>query len=572
MLHSIPLITTLATALGLALIMGFLAIKLRLPTIVGYLFAGMLIGPFTPGFVADMKIAAELAEIGVMLLMFGVGLQFSFEHLLETKRIALPGALIQISVATLLGAGLALYWGWGLDSALVFGLALSVASTVVLIRTLESEGILGSTNGQIAVGWLVVEDLAMVLVLVLLPLLAEWGGTQDDGPHWFTLLMITLLKISSFLVAMLLVGRWLLPKFLWHIARTGSRELFTLSVIGAAVTLAFGAAKIFGMSFALGAFFAGMIINESRFSRRAAEESLSFRDAFAVLFFVSVGMLFNPHIFIEKPLEVLSVVAIIVIGKSIAAAALVLAFRYPLNTALTVSVSLAQIGEFSFILAGLGVQLKLLPVDGQALILAGALISIAINPLIFRLIKPLHAWICSKPALLRCLQRSDNLVELPGSASLKSLSGQVVLVGYGQVGSHIAEGLIKKSLPFVVIEQNRDLVEALRDAGFAAVSGDASKAEILKKAQVMHADMLVIAITDAFDVREMISITRTLNPDIEVAIRVENEEEAALLRQDISGKFFFSEKELAKSMSYYIFRRFGLESQHGIKGDVLYKK
>lgn len=561
MLHSIPLITTLATALGLALIMGFLAVKLRLPTIVGYLFAGMLIGPFTPGFVADMKIAAELAEIGVMLLMFGVGLQFSFEHLLETKSIALPGALIQITVATLMGAGLALWWGWELESALVFGIALSVASTVVLIRTLESEGIMGSTNGQIAVGWLVVEDLAMVLVLVLLPLLGEWGGAGETASDWITLLMMTVLKIGSFLALMLWVGRWLLPKFLWHVARTGSRELFTLSVIAAAVTLAFGAAKIFGMSFALGAFFAGMIINESRFSRRAAEDTLSFRDAFAVLFFVSVGMLFNPSIFIEKPLEVLAVVAIIVVGKSIAAAALVLAFRYPLNTALTVSVSLAQIGEFSFILAGLGVQLKLLPVEGQALILAGALISIALNPLIFRGIKPVYAWIRRKPGLLDRLQRSDKLVELPGSSHMTPLKGQVVLVGYGWVGRHIAEALIKKSIPFVVIEQNRDLVDELREQGLTAVAGDASESETLQKAQVGNADMLVIAITDAFDVRQMIAITRTLNSDIEVAIRVENEEEADLLRQEITGRFFFSEKELALSMSHYIYRCFGIDSR-----------
>jgi CPA2 family monovalent cation:H+ antiporter-2 len=559
MLHNIPLITTLATALGLALIMGFIAIKLKLPTIVGYLFAGMLLGPFTPGFIADMEIAAELAEIGVMLLMFGVGLQFSLNHLLETKKIALPGAIIQITVATILGASVALFWGWDLSAALVFGLALSVASTVVLIRTLEAEGILGSTNGQIAVGWLVVEDLAMVLVLVLLPLMADLDTSGDSvQPHWLTIITLSFLKISSFLLVMLLVGRWILPKLLWHIARTGSRELFTLSVIAAAVTLAFGAAKIFGMSFALGAFFAGMIINESKFSRRAAEESLSFRDAFAVLFFVSVGMLFNPYIFIQQPLEVLAVVGIIVIGKSIAAAALVLAFRYPINTALTVSVSLAQIGEFSFILAGLGVQLKILSMEGQALILAGALISIAINPFIFKMIKPLQAWLRTKPALLKRLQRRDNLVELPDSTNIKYLSGQVVLVGYGCVGSHIATMLTKKSIPYVLIEQNRGLVENLRAAGVVAVTGDASDAEILKKAQIENADMLVIAITDAFDGRQMISIARTLNPDIEVAIRVENEEEAALLKQDIRGKFFFSEKELVKSMSCYIFKRFGI--------------
>ncbi|QDQ39350.1 hypothetical protein E3226_002475 [Legionella geestiana] len=387
--HGLPLITTLASALGLALVMGLIAVRLKLPTLVGYLLAGVILGPFTPGFVANAEIAAELAEIGVMLLMFGVGLHFSLDELLETRKIALPGAILQILVATCLGTLLAMMWGWPLSNALVLGLALSVASTVVLIRAMEAEGLFGTMNARIAVGWLIIEDIAMVLALVFLPFLAHWfhGEVSANGQSLWAVLGITLLKVSAFIAFMLLVGRWALPKLLALVIRTGSNELFTLCIITAAVSIAFGASRLFGISFALGAFFSGMIIRESEFSRRAAEETLPFREAFAVLFFVSVGMLFNPWIFTEHPLRVLAVTGIIVIGKSIAATLLVLAFRYPLSTALTISVSLAQIGEFSFILAAHGVQLNLLPLEGQELILAGALISIAINPLLFRLIR-----------------------------------------------------------------------------------------------------------------------------------------------------------------------------------------
>ena len=355
--HSISLINTIAAGLGLALVLGFLAAKLRLPALVGYLVAGVIIGPFTPGFVADAGIAAQLAEIGVMLLMFGVGLHFSLEDLLSVRKIALPGAVVQMAVATLMGMGLALWWGWGVGAALVFGVSLSVASTVVLLRALESLGLLDSFTGRIAVGWLVVEDLAMVLVLVLLPPLAGFlggrGSDQDLDSIWRTL-GFTLMQVGGFVALMLIVGRRLFPWLLWQVTRTGSRELFTLCVVAAAVSIAFASAALFGVSFALGAFFAGMVLRESEFSHRAAEESLPLRDAFAVLFFVSVGMLFNPAVLVERPLQVLGVVAIIIVGKSVAAAALVVAMRYPLNTALTVSASLAQIGEFSFILVGSG--------------------------------------------------------------------------------------------------------------------------------------------------------------------------------------------------------------------------
>ncbi len=392
MVHNLPLVTTLAVAFGLAFILGLLAARIKVPPLVGYLLAGILIGPFTPGYVANAEIAKELAEIGVMLLMFGVGLHFSLEDLLAVRKIAVPGAILQIIVATVLGAGLGKLLNFGLGGSLIFGLSLSVASTVVLLRALEMQGLLESINGQIAVGWLIVEDLMMVFVLVLLPPLASWLGSSTQHFHFNQYLWevfgITLLKISAFIVLILSVGRRFFPKLLELVARVGSRELFILCIIATAITVAFFAALLFGVSFALGAFFAGMMMRESELSHRAAEESLPLRDAFAVLFFVSVGMLFDPSILIKEPLQVLAVVSIILIGKSIAAAALVLLFRYPLNTALTVSASLAQIGEFSFILASLGVSLGLLPVNGQSLILAGALISIAINPLIFAALNP----------------------------------------------------------------------------------------------------------------------------------------------------------------------------------------
>jgi CPA2 family monovalent cation:H+ antiporter-2 len=564
MIHSTPLITTIATALGLALVLGFLSVRLKLPALVGYLLAGVLIGPFTPGFVANTAMAGELAEIGVMLLMFGVGLHFSLDDLLEVRKIALPGAALQIVVATALGGGVAIAWGWGIGAALVFGLSLSVASTVVLLRALEASGTLESLNGRIAMGWLIVEDLVMVLVLVLLPPLAgvlggEVPGNQD-GNIW-QILGLTALKVTAFIVLMLVIGRRVFPALLWQVARTGSRELFTLCVVAAAVSIAYASTALFGVSFALGAFFAGMVMRESEFSHRAAEESLPLREAFAVLFFVSVGMLFNPLVLIERPMQVLAVVGIIVVGKSLAAAALVLVFRYPLNTALTVSASLAQIGEFSFILAGLGVSLKLLPVEGQNLILAGALISIALNPLVFAGIKPLQAWIESRSNLNRRLaQRTDPLAELPTATPERYLSSQVVLVGYGRMGRYIGEQLAQRNIPFVVAEQNREMVERLRIKGIAAVSGDGSDPAVLIQAHIARASMLVITTPNAFNVRQMIQIARTLNPGIEVVVRVLNEKEADLFEQREQGKIFVADDELAKGMSRHVLERYGKSS------------
>ena len=559
--HDITLIATIAAGFGLAMIFGLIAVRLRMPPLVGYLMAGIVISPTTPGFVADIGLASQLAEIGVMLLMFGVGLHFSLDDLMAVKRIAVPGAVVQIAVATLLGMAVSTMWGWDIGAAIVFGLCLSVASTVVLLRALEAKGLLKSINGQIAVGWLVVEDLVMVLVLVLLPALAGVLSGNDaaaSGRDLGLAMAITLAKVIAFIVLMLVVGRRVLPRLLWWVARSGSQELFTLSVVAIAVGVAFGAAALFDVSFALGAFFAGMMMRESEFSHRAADESLPLRDAFAVLFFVSVGMLFDPAVIWTQPLKLLLVVAIIMVGKTIAAVLLVLAFRYPLNTALTVGASLAQIGEFSFILAGLGVNLGLMPAEGQSLVLAGALISIAANAALFSAIEPFRAWAIARSSLARRLeQRDDPLAALPMTTDARLLNEQVVLVGYGRVGRRIADALREQHIPCVVAEQNRERVDQLRREGVPAVFGDAQTPEVLIQAHIAKAAMLVIAIPETVNVRKMVEIARTLNPEIAVVLRTHNEEEAELLERESLGTVFLGENVLARGMAEHVVRHFG---------------
>ncbi|MES2742296.1 MAG: YbaL family putative K(+) efflux transporter [Pseudomonadota bacterium] len=557
--HDVSLITTIAAALGFGLVFGFIAIRVKLPALVGYLVAGIVIGPATPGFVADTALAGQLAEIGVMLMMFGVGLHFSLDDLWEVRRIALPGAILQIGVATAMGMGLAHWWGWSIGGGLVFGLALSVASTVVLLRALEERAILDSLNGRIAVGWLVVEDLVTVLVLVLLPPLAgSLGGSAGANPdtHLWRTLAITLGQVAGFIVFMLVVGRKLFPWLLWQVARTGSRELFTLCVIAAAVGIAYASTLLFNVSFALGAFFAGMVLRESALSHRAAQESLPLRDAFAVLFFVSVGMLFEPAILVQQPWHVLAVCAIIIFGKSIAAFVLVLALRYPPKTALIVSASLAQIGEFSFILAALGLALGLMPHEGQSLILAGAILSITLNPLLFTLTEPLERWLGTGDRARRFARSGDPLAELPPSVDQKKLFGQVVLVGYGRVGRRIAQALTARGIAFVVAEENRELVDQLRKQGIAAVAGNAGDPAVLIQAHIANATMLVIATPDTFHVRAMIETARALNPDIDTVVRSHNEEEAALLRQERAGQVFIGEQELANGMTRHVIDSF----------------
>lgn len=564
--HNVALITTIAAGFGLALIFGFIAERLKTPALVGYLLAGIAISPTTPGFVADIGIASQLSEIGVMLLMFGVGLHFSLDDLLSVKRIAVPGAIVQMAVATGLGMTLASWWDWSLGEGLVLGLSLSCASTVVLLKALESRRLLETMNGRIAVGWLIVEDLVTVLILVLLPTFATMlGGTNESGnpadPLWRTI-GITLLLVSAFIALMLIVGRRVLPWLLWQVAQTGSREMFTLAVVAVAICIAYGAAALFNVSFALGAFFAGMVMRESKFSHRAAEESLPLRDAFAVLFFVSVGMLFDPTVLIEEPMRVLAVVAIIMVGKSMAAMLLVLILRYPLNTSLTVAASLGQIGEFSFILAGLGLSLGLMPTEGMSLVLAGALISIALNPIAFAAITPVKNLILRHSALARSYEnRDDPYAELPMSTERKFLEGQVVLVGYGHVGQRVAQSLNEKNIPYIVAEQNREMVQDLRKQGINAVSGDAAEPSVLIQAHIKDAAMLVIATPDLLNVRQMIDTARTLNPDIEIVLRSRSEDETMLLRKEDMGTVLFADEELAKSMSYHILSRFDIKSQ-----------
>ncbi len=557
--HNLTLITTIAAALGFGLLFGMLAVRLRLPALIGYLAAGIVIGPATPGFVADVALAGQLAEIGVMLLMFGVGLHFSIDDLIEVRGIALPGAVLQIGVATLMGMGLAHLWGWQLGAGLVFGLALSVASTVVLLRALEERGTLGSLNGRIAVGWLVVEDLVTVLMLVMLPALAPaLGGKGETGGNFWLSLAITLGQVAAFVAVMLVGGRKLLPWALWRVARTGSRELFTLAVIASAVGIAYGSSELFGVSFALGAFFAGMVLRESPLAHRAAEESLPLRDAFSVLFFVSVGMLFDPRILVDSPGRVLMVTAVIMFGKSLAAFLLVLGLRYPIKTAATVSASLAQIGEFSFILAAMGMSLGLLPAQGQNLILAGAIISIALNPLLFKAVEPLEKWLSGSPDLARKLSLPlDPLAELPTSVPHEQLSGQVVLVGYGRVGRMIADQLEARGIHFVVAEQNRDYVDQLRKRGIAAVAGNAAEPSVLIQAHIANATVLAIATPDSVDVRSMAETARALNPSIRILVRTHSAQDADLLRSDTGAAIFYGEQELARNMTAHILDQLG---------------
>jgi len=555
--HDVDLIILLAVGFGLALIFGYLAVRLRLPPLIGYLIAGIIISPNTPGIVADIHLANQLAELGVMFLMFGVGMHFSLNDLLQVRRIALPGAILQIAVATLLGIGVSMIWGWSFGSALVFGLSLSCASTVVLLKALGDRGLLNSVNGKIAVGWLLVEDLVMVLVLVLLPATAvllggeALTGSADDN-IWLTL-GITLLKVVGFIAFMLIIGKRLVPMIMQFVARLGSRELFTLTVVAAAVSIAFGAYKIFGVSMALGAFFAGMVVKESDFSHRAEEETLPLREIFAILFFVAVGMLFDPRILVEQPVHVLAVVAIIMVGKTIAAMALVLFFRYPINTALTVGASLAQIGEFSFILATLGVSLKLLSLEGQNLILAGALISITLNSFVFSAIEPVQRWIRERSHLARLLERSgDPLAMLPDEVSQDYLRDQVVIVGHGEVGRRITKQLMAEDIKVVIAEENREIVENLREKGIAAVSGMATDPGVLIQAHIQHARLLVLSPMDILDIHKIVDIAKTLNPEIQVLVCAESKEEAEVIRRDQIGEVYFAKEEMAKNMSNHI--------------------
>jgi CPA2 family monovalent cation:H+ antiporter-2 len=566
--HETALIATIAAGLGLAFVLGFIATRLNLPPLVGYLVAGIAVGPFTPGFVADAGLAAQLAEIGVILLMFGVGLHFSIGDLLAVRGIAIPGAIAQITVATALGAVVSHFWGWTWGEGIVFGLALSVASTVVLLRALEERGALDSVNGRIAVGWLIVEDLVTVLALVLLPALAiPLGGTPADAAHAATggdsvglTLLVTLGKVAAFVALMLFVGTRAVPWLLGRVARTGSRELFTLAVLAVALGIAFGAATLFGVSFALGAFFAGVVISESDLSHQAAADALPLQDAFAVLFFVSVGMLFDPAIVLERPVALLATVLIVIFGKSMAAFTIVLLFRYPIRTALMVSASLAQIGEFSFILAGLGMTLGLLPQEGQSLILATAIISITLNPAVVGSTVAIERWIQARPRLLEAFERPPgDLIRLPEHVDHESLRDHVVIIGFGRVGGTIGRALERQGVPYVVVERNRETVESLRKRGLPVLYGDATRPGILKHAHLERARTLVIAAPGAYHARRLIELARSVNREIDIVARTHSEVEQRYLEKQGVSMAVMGERELALGMTRYALRSRGVD-------------
>jgi len=564
------LLATIVLGLVLAACGGFIARKLRLPPLLGYLAAGVAIGPFTPGFIGDANLANQLAEIGVILLMFGVGLHFSTNDLMAVRRLALPGALSQVVTATAIGSLIALNWGWDAAGSLTFGLALSCASTVVLLRALEERNALDSVNGRIAVGWLVVEDLVMVLVLVMLPVAAGPLGADALGlaarmadDNIGMVLLFTVAKLAIFIALVFRVGTRVVPWALEHVARTGSRELFTLSVLSLALGIAYGSSEFFGVSFALGAFFAGVVLSESDFSHQAAADSLPLKDAFAVLFFVSIGMLFDPTILVRDPFAVLAVLLVIVFGKSLAAFAIVLAAGYPVTTALTVSASLAQIGEFSFILGGLGVALGILPADGRDLIIAGALLSITVNPLLFYAIDPIVTWLRKRPRMVTYIEwQESKLATLPPETG--GLQDHAIIVGYGRVGQIIGDALQAHHLPFVVVEENRRRVEALRRHGISSVYGDATAAGVLEAAHVARARLLVIASPRGFHTPRIVEIARQANPQIRTAIRAHSAGDLAYFRRESVDIAIMGERELALGLLDYTLQSLGVSKEQTV--------
>ncbi|OOG45620.1 YbaL family putative K(+) efflux transporter [Rhodanobacter sp. C01] len=554
-MHDAPLIATLVSGIVLAFVFAALAHKLKLPPLAGYLMAGVVVGPFTPGYVADGHLAHQLAELGVVLLMFGVGLHFSLKDLLSVKNIAIPGALGQMAVATVLGMLLGWGLGWPFAQSFVFGLALSVASTVVLLRAMEERRLMETERGRIAIGWLIVEDLAMVLALVLLPAIGtalgggEQGGTTLSFAAIAGTVALTIGKVVLFVALMLVVGKRLIPWILKVVAYTGSRELFRLAVLAIALGVAFGAAGLFGVSFELGAFFAGMMMGESKLAQRAAEETLPLRDAFAVLFFVSIGMLFNYHVVLTEPLVVLAALAIIVIGKSLAAFGIVLMSGRPLRTALTIATSLAQIGEFSFILIGVGVAQNLVSKEAQDVLLAAAILSILINPLLFKLLDRAKPWLDAREVR----QHGDVVVPAsiePASEILvtSALSGHVVVAGYGRVGRLVGEALQEQGDAVLVLEEEKERVAMLRQQDIETIVGNAARDDVLEAANLAHARALVVTLPDAFESGEVVRVARLANPQLQIIARADSDACMEHLQQQGATLVVLAEPELARCM------------------------
>jgi CPA2 family monovalent cation:H+ antiporter-2 len=556
------LIATLAIGLSAALVLGFVARKLGFSPIVGYLLAGIAVGPHTPGFVADAALAMELAEIGVILLMFGVGLHFSLKDLLAVRRIAIPGAVFQSALATALGIAVGCLSGWPLGAGLVFGLALSVASTVVLIRGLADQQALDSVPGHVAIGWLLIEDLLTVLILVLMPALAEsLGGHPGAEISVVTALALTTGKVLLLTFIVFFVGSKGVPFLLRQVARVQSRELFTLAVLAVALGIAYGSSELFGVSMALGAFLGGLVVGQSDLSHQAAADALPMRDAFAVLFFVSVGMLFDPSFVFAQPWLVLAALGIVVVGKPLAAILIVVVLGHPARTALVVAAGLAQIGEFSFILAQMGKDLGILSADAQNAILATALLSITVNPVAFKTVAPLEAWLRKSRWLSAFItRRSGALLEIPSRHEHRGLRGHAVLCGYGRVGSVLGKLLAQRGWPFVVIEQDRAIVERLRREGVDARSGDGANELLLDSAHIDRARILLATVPDALATRLMVEHARKVNPEIEIVARVHHESERDYLRAMDHTEGVLGELEIALEMARHLLRKFGVST------------
>lgn len=546
-----PLISTMVGGLVLAFILGMLAHRVKISPLVGYLAAGIIVGPFTPGYVADLSLAPQLAELGVIMLMFGVGLHFSINDLLSVKHIAIPGAILQITAATLLGFGLGQLMGWSILTGILFGLCLSTASTVVLLRAMEERQLITTKKGKIAIGWLVVEDLVMVLALVLFPVITQMLSQEGVSPGEIIYsLVITLAKVISFIAFMLIIGKRVIPWVLIRAARTDSDELFTLAVLAISIGIAFGAVELFDVSFALGAFFAGVILNGTEFSHRAAKNTLPLRDAFAVLFFVSVGMLFNPLVILESPFALLGTLFIILFGKSVIAYGLVRFFKHSKETALTVSISLAQIGEFAFILAGLGLALGIGDSKLHNLVLAGAILSISINPFLFTL--------ADKFQFAKLLSRASDS-EIPSdSGVLKTVEKQqammtfvehTVIVGYGEVGQKLLTELGDRDLEIVIIDQGKEKVRLLKTEGHHVILGDAILANILRLAGVEHAKWLLITLDNPYENAQIMQAAKEMNPNIQIITYANDIDEISYLYEQGASEVIEVKMDIAITMA-----------------------
>ena len=558
--HSLPLLFTLALAFVLALIFGCIAEKLKCPALVGFLCAGILCSSHTPGPTADMEIAMQLSEVGVILLMFGVGLHFSISDLLKVKGIAVPGAVLQMTIATLLGLLFAVYvWEWSLSSALIFGLCLSCASTVVLLKALEMHGHLNTVDGQISVGWLVVEDIATVLILVLLPPVAQIMGVTPGGGEAAEpmtasgiayVIASTLLHVVAFVAIMMVVGRKFIPWVLWQIAKTGSRELFTLSILTASVGIAYGAAAVFDVSFALGAFFAGMVMRESKYAHRAATDSLPLQDAFSVLFFVGVGMMLDWRVILEEPWSILTMLAIIMIGKSLTAFCLVHFLRYPLHTSLNVGAALAQIGEFSFILAAQGIALGMTDQKMLSMVVASAILSIALNPLMFAMIPYVRRFSVRSFAWARAAAMlTDPYSVLPKETSRRMLMGQTILVGSGSVTRSVAKRLATDDVPFVCISEDKSFAEELREQKHAVISGDAADPMVLVQGHIVTAAQLMVIDIDPVKTLKVVEMAKQLNPELNIMARAGSRDEVEHLKQEGIANVYLDSESVSEVLT-----------------------